>query len=181
MRDEAMNGLVRGRHIRTTIPAKTGGTRAADLLNRCFNSPGPNHGWVTDFTYVPTCSGFVYVAFAIDLYSRAIVGWSASTCKDVSFVEQALFMALWRRDDTDRPVLAGMIHHWAQAASTPRSGSPKPLPCMDFRLRSGRSVTLTTMPARSRRSGSTRTRLSRRGRRCGPARSAPSATSRPSR
>ena len=60
---------------------------------------------------MPTWSGFVYVAFAIDLYPRAIVGWSASTCKDVSFVEQALFMALWRRDHTDRPVLPGMIHH----------------------------------------------------------------------
>ena len=69
MRDEGMNGLVRGRHTRTTIPAKTGGIRATDLLNWCFSSPRPNHGWVTDFTYVPTWSGFVYVAFTIDLYS----------------------------------------------------------------------------------------------------------------
>jgi len=111
MRDEGMNGLVRGRHTRTTITAKTGAIRATDLLNRCFSSPRPNHAWVTDFTYVPTWSGFVYVAFAIDLYSRAIVGWSASTCKDVTFVEQCLHMALWRRDHTDRPVLPGMIHH----------------------------------------------------------------------
>jgi len=66
---------------------------------------------VTDFTYVPTWSGFVYVAFAIDLYSRAMVGWSASTCKDVTFVEACLNMALWRRDHTSRPVLPGMIHH----------------------------------------------------------------------
>lgn len=111
MRDEDMNGLVRGRAIRTTIPAKTGGNRAGDLLNRCFSSPRPNHAWVTDFTYVATWSGFVYVAFAIDLYSRAIVGWSASTCKDVAFVEACLNMALWRRDHAGRPVLPGMIHH----------------------------------------------------------------------
>jgi len=66
---------------------------------------------VTDFTYVPTWSGFAYVAFAIDLYSRAIVGWSAATTKDVAFVESCLSMALWRRDHTGRPVPAGMIHH----------------------------------------------------------------------
>ena len=111
MRDEDMNGLVRGRPARTTIPAKTGGTRAGDLLNRCFSSPRPNHAWVTDFTYVATWSGFVYVAFVIDLYSRAIVGWSASTCKAVTFVEACLNMALWRREHTGRPVLSGMIHH----------------------------------------------------------------------
>jgi transposase InsO family protein len=49
---------------------------------------------VTDFTYVRTCTGFVSVAFAIDLYSRAIVGWHASTVKDPPFVEACLTMAL---------------------------------------------------------------------------------------
>jgi putative transposase len=62
-------------------------------------------------TYVATWAGFVYVAFAIDLFSGAIVGWSASTTKDVSFVEDCLTMALWRRDHTGRPVPEGMIHH----------------------------------------------------------------------
>lgn len=111
MRAEGMNGLVRGRTTRTTIPARTAGVRAPDLLKRHFGAPRPNHAWVTDFTYVPTWSGFVYIAFAIDLYSRAIVGWSASTRKDVSFVEVCLAMALWRRDNAGRPVPAGMIHH----------------------------------------------------------------------
>jgi putative transposase len=110
MRGEGMSGLVRGRPIRTTIPAKDG-VRAGDLLNRQFRTSAPNLAWVTDFTYVSTWAGFVYVAFAIDLFSRAIVGWSASTCKDVAFVEQCLNMALWRRDQTGRPVLPGMIHH----------------------------------------------------------------------
>jgi len=111
MREEGMNGLVRGRTARTTVPAKTGGVRAGDLLNRVFTAPRPNHAWVTDFTYVRTWCGFAYVAFAIDLFSRAIVGWSASTTKDVAFVEQCLAMALWRRDHTGRPVPPGMIHH----------------------------------------------------------------------
>ncbi|GAB3125159.1 hypothetical protein GCM10027056_20090 [Glaciibacter psychrotolerans] len=53
MRQEGMNGLVRGRRTRTTIPGKDG-LRAVDLLNRDFSSPRPNHAWVTDFTYVPT-------------------------------------------------------------------------------------------------------------------------------
>lgn len=111
MRELGMNGLVRGRTVRTTVPAGTGARRASDLLNRCFSAPRPNHAWVTDFTYVTTWAGFVYVALAIDLFSRAIVGWAASTVKDVAFVEQCLTMALWRRDHTGRPVTAGMIHH----------------------------------------------------------------------
>jgi transposase InsO family protein len=110
MRDEGMNGLVRGRKTVTTIPGKNG-KRAGDLLNRQFTAPAPNHTWVTDFTYVPTWAGFVYVAFAIDLFSRAIVGWQASTVKDTAFVEACLRMALWRRDQTGRPVEPGMIHH----------------------------------------------------------------------
>jgi transposase InsO family protein len=111
MRDEGMNGLVRGRRTRTTIAAKDGGVRAPDLLDRHFRTSAPNLAWVTDFTYVPTWTGFVYVAFAIDLFSRAIVGWSVSTVKDVAFVEACLKMALWRRDHTGRPVPPGMIHH----------------------------------------------------------------------
>jgi len=110
MREEGMRGLVRGRKVRTTIAGKDG-VRAGDLLNRDFATTAPNRAWVTDFTYVPTWSGFAYVAFAIDLYPRAIVGWSAATTKDVAFVESCLSMALWRRDHTGRPVPAGMIHH----------------------------------------------------------------------
>jgi transposase InsO family protein len=110
MRQEGMRGLVRGRKTRTTITAKDG-KRARDLLNRQFRTGAPNRAWVTDFTYCPAWSGFTYVAFAIDLYSRAIVGWSASITKDVAFIESCLAMALWRRDHTGRPVSAGMIHH----------------------------------------------------------------------
>jgi len=110
MRAEGMNGLVRGRKTVTTIPAKDG-KRAGDLLNRQFTAPRPNHSWVTDFTYVATWAGFVYVAFAIDLFSRAIVGWQVSTVKDTAFVEACLRMALWRRDHTGHPIMPGMIHH----------------------------------------------------------------------
>jgi transposase InsO family protein len=111
MRGEGMRGLVRGRGVRTTIPAKADARRAGDLLERRFSAEAPNRAWVTDFTFVATWAGFVYVAFAVDLFSRAIVGWSAATVKDVAFVESCLRMALWRRDHTGRPVHSGLIHH----------------------------------------------------------------------
>lgn len=108
MREEGMNGLVRGRKTRTTVPGKDG-RRAGDLLSRDFTAPAPNRICVTDFTHVPVYSGFVYVALVIGLYSRAVVGWETSTIKDTAFVEHCLRMALWRREQTGRPVLAGLI------------------------------------------------------------------------
>jgi putative transposase len=111
MRDLGMRGCVRGRGVRTTAPGGKDARRAGDLLNRRFTAEAPNRAWVTDFTYVATWAGFVYVAFAVDLYSRAIVGWSAATTKDVAFVESCLRMALWRRDHTGRPIHSGLIHH----------------------------------------------------------------------
>jgi transposase InsO family protein len=113
MREEGMRGVIRGAQTRTTIGAKAGTekVRAADLLKRNFHTSAPNRAWVTDFTYVATWAGFVYVAFAIDLFSRAIVGWSIATVKDVAFVEACLKMALWRRDHHDQPIPAGMVHH----------------------------------------------------------------------
>jgi transposase InsO family protein len=82
MRQEGMRGLVRGREARTTIPAREG--RARDLLSRQFRTTAPNRACVTDFTYVPTWSGLTYVALVTDLYPWVIVGWSASTAKDVA-------------------------------------------------------------------------------------------------
>ncbi len=96
MRQLGMQGIVRGRPVRTTIPSKDG-KRAGDLLNRNFHTYAPNKVWVTDFTYVRTWAGFVYVALVTDLYARRIVGWSASTTKDTTFVEEALHMGIWTR------------------------------------------------------------------------------------
>ncbi|MGI8722944.1 MAG: IS3 family transposase [Geodermatophilaceae bacterium] len=113
MREETMCGVIRGARTKTTIGAKPGTekVRAADLLKRNFRTGAPNRAWVTDFTYVATWAGFVYVAFAIDLFSRSIVGWSIATVKDVAFVEACLKMALWRRDHHGQPIPAGMVHH----------------------------------------------------------------------
>lgn len=110
MRDEGLSGVVRGRKHRTTIPGKDA-RRAPDLLDRDFTAAAPNCKWVTDFTYCRTWSGFVYVAFVVDCFSRAIVGWHAASVKDTSMVTTALKMALWRRDHTQRSVGDGLIHH----------------------------------------------------------------------
>jgi putative transposase len=106
MRDEAMNGLVRGRKPKAGAAAKDS-QRAPDLLNRDFTAARPNVVWVTDFTYVRTWAGFAYVAFAIDVFSRAIVGWHGSTIKDTDMVLTTLKMALWRRDQAGTPVPEG--------------------------------------------------------------------------
>jgi putative transposase len=110
MRELSIQGVRRGRKVRTTIPGRDG-QRAGDLLNRDFTAPAPSRRWVADFTYVATWSGIVYVAFVVDIYSRAIVGWSAAAHKRAKLVLDALQMALWRRDRSGHPAGPGLIHH----------------------------------------------------------------------
>ncbi|PNG17797.1 hypothetical protein C1J00_34580 [Streptomyces cahuitamycinicus] len=88
---------------------------------RDFTASRPNERWVADFTYVATWPGIVYVAFVVDVFSRAVVGWSAATSKraklvrDVLDVLDALDMALWRRDraGVGTPAGPGLVHHSA--------------------------------------------------------------------
>lgn len=110
MRDLGLQGVRRGRKVRTTIPGKDG-QRAGDLLNRDFTAAAPNRRWVADFTYVAAWSGIVYVAFVVDIYSRAIVGWAAATHKRAKLVLDALDMALWRRGRAGTPAGPGLIVH----------------------------------------------------------------------
>jgi len=110
MRELGLAGVRRGRKVRTTVRDE-GHERAADLLNRDFTASRPNQRWVADFTYVAAWSGIVYVAFVVDVYSRAIVGWSAATHKRTKLVLDALDMALWRRDRAGQPAGPGLIHH----------------------------------------------------------------------
>ena len=110
MRQEGLAGLVRGRGVRTTIQDKHA-DRAPDLLDRDFTAVRPNRRWVADFTYVRTWGGFVYVAFVIDCYSRAIVGWHAASTKQTPLVTSALRMGLWRRDRAGQTVEDGLVHH----------------------------------------------------------------------
>jgi putative transposase len=110
MRELGIAGVRRGRKVRTTV-ADERHARAADLLQRDFTAPAPNRRWVADFTHVAAWAAIVYVAFVVDVYSRAIVGWSAATTKRTKLVLDALQMALWRRDRAGHAVPKGLIHH----------------------------------------------------------------------
>ena len=109
-------GIRRGRQVRTTIPGKDG-TRAGDLLNRDFTAPRPDHTWVTDFTYVRTWAGWVYVAFILDVFSQRIVAWHAQTSKHVDLVMIPLRMALWERDRQGHRVGPDQLIHHSDAGS----------------------------------------------------------------
>ena len=107
MKTMGLQGAIRGRRVRTTISDKAAPC-PLDRVNRQFNAPQPNMLWVSDFTYVATWAGFVYVAFVIDAYARRIVGWRVSRSAHAGFVLDALEQALHDR----RPVSgAGLVHH----------------------------------------------------------------------
>ncbi len=107
MRDLDLQGVVRGKPVRTTVSDKTAPC-ALDRVNRQFHAPAPNMLWVSDFTYVATWAGFVYVAFVIDVYARYIVGWRVSRAAHAGFVLDALEQAIHERQPVHR---GGLIHH----------------------------------------------------------------------
>lgn len=107
MKTMGLQGVIRGRRVRTTISDKAAPC-PLDRVNRQFKAPRPNVLWVSDFTYVATWAGFVYVAFVIDAYARRIVGWRVSRSAHAGFVLDALEQALHDR----RPVSgSGLVHH----------------------------------------------------------------------
>ena len=107
MKKLALQGVVRGRRVRTTV-ADTAAPSPLDHVNRQFKAPRPNVLWVSDFTYVATWVGFVYVAFVIDAYARRIVGWRVSRSAHAGFALDALEQAI----DDRRPVSGGgIVHH----------------------------------------------------------------------
>jgi len=105
MRQMGLVGAVRGRKSRTTIP-DAAAYRPPDLVQRNFTAERPNQVWVADLTYVATWSGFVYVAFITDVFSRKIVGWRVSNSLRSDLALDALEQALHARDD-----LGGLVHH----------------------------------------------------------------------
>jgi putative transposase len=109
MRQLGLRGAVRGKPKRTTTPDVTA-PRPADLVDRDFTAPAPNRLWVADLTYVRTWSGFVYVAFITDVYSRMIVGWQASTSLRTDLALDALEQAIWTRQRAGHD-LDGLVHH----------------------------------------------------------------------
>jgi putative transposase len=106
MRQQGLAGVRRGKIVRTTY-ADVAAPCPRDHVNRQFVAERPNQIWVSDFTYVSTWQGFVYVAFVIDVYSRFIVGWRVSRSMRTEFVLDALEQALYAR----QPDRNSLIHH----------------------------------------------------------------------
>jgi putative transposase len=107
MRAMGLQGIIRGKPVRTTVSDKAAPC-PLDRVNRQFHAPAPNRLWVSDFTYVSTWSGMVYVAFVIDVYARFIVGWRVSRTAHAGFVLDALEQAIHDRKPVSK---GGLVHH----------------------------------------------------------------------
>ena len=107
MRELNLQGAVRGRRLRTTIPDGAA-DRPQDLVERNFTATSPNQLWLADLTYVATWRGFVYVAFVIDAFARRIVGWRVTQTLRTDLVLDALEQALYDRPLSSAPDL---VHH----------------------------------------------------------------------
>ncbi len=108
MRTAGLNGVIRGRKPRTTIPSRTPDDRP-DLVERRFVADRPNRLWVADITYVRTTAGFCYTAFVTDVFSRKIVGWATrTTMRTEDLPLEALEHALVSAKDQ---ALDGLVHH----------------------------------------------------------------------
>ena len=142
MRKMGLQGVVRGKACRTTIPDGQA-PRPADLVDRDFSAAQPNRLWVADLTYVATWSGFVYVAFIIDAFNRFIVGWQASRSLRTDLALDALEMAIWQR----RSDLEGLVHHSDRGDSTCRFATPSAWPKRAPSPRSAPVATATTTPS----------------------------------
>jgi putative transposase len=106
MRAMGLRGATRGRAFTITTVPEGGSARPADLVQRTFTTTRPNALWVADLTYVATWTGFVYVAFVIDVFARRIVGWRVSASLRTDLALDALEQALHARPDRD-----GLVHH----------------------------------------------------------------------
>jgi transposase InsO family protein len=107
MRRRGLRGVVRGKVVRTTI-SDAKAPCPLDRVNRQFKAQRPNQLWVSDFTYVSTWQGWLYVAFVVDVFARRIVGWRVSSSMHTDFVLDALEQALMaRQPERDN----SLIHH----------------------------------------------------------------------
>jgi len=107
MKRLGLQGIRRGKVVRTTVP-DTSAPCPLDRVNRQFKAERPNQLWVSDFTYVSTWQGWLYVAFVIDVYARRIVGWRVSSAMHTDFVLDALEQALYDRQPQNSDAL---VHH----------------------------------------------------------------------
>jgi transposase InsO family protein len=113
MRIAGVQGVRRGDHRTVTTTRGQGAPRHPDLVKRGWNKPTkPDMWWVADFTYVWTLTGFVYVSFITDVYSRRILGWRVMSTKETELVASAVEQSLaTRRRYNSRFTTTGLVHH----------------------------------------------------------------------
>ncbi|MGP3951473.1 IS3 family transposase [Streptomyces sp. 7N604] len=107
MRELSLEGVIRGQRRRTTVPEPSA-PHPPDLVDRDFTASRPDQLWVADMTYFRTWSGWAYVAFVLDVFSRTIVGWQVANHMRTELPLDALEVALWRRRIKKD---SGLIHH----------------------------------------------------------------------
>jgi putative transposase len=107
MKRMGLQGVRRGKVVRTTV-SDNKAPCPQDKVNRQFKADRPNQLWVSDFTYVSTWQGWLYVSFVIDVFARRIVGWRVSSSMRTDFVLDALEQALYDRQPQRNNSL---IHH----------------------------------------------------------------------
>ena len=113
MRRLGLQGVRRGKVVRTDGRAPC----PLDRVNRVFRADRPNQLWVSDFTYVSTWQGWLYVAFVIGVYARRIVGWRVSSSMRTDFVLDALEQALYARQPERDGSLVGHADRGSQYVS----------------------------------------------------------------
>ena len=141
MRDLGIQGCRRGRLGVRTTQGDEALKRPADLVERRFRAPAPNRLWVADLTYVKTHSGWVYVAFIVDVFSRMVAGWQASRSLRADLAIDALEMAIHNRGRTDS--LDGLVHHSDRGGQTCRCATPSVSPPTTSSPRSAARATAT--------------------------------------
>ena len=150
MKGLGLQGVRRGKAVRTTIPAAS---RPLDRVNRQFKADRPNQLWVSDFTYVSTWQGWLYVTFVIDVFARRIVGWRVSSSMRTDFVLDALEQALYDRQPAHSDAL---IHHSDKGSQYVSILYTERLAQAGIEPSVGSRGTATTMPWRRQSTGCTR-------------------------
>ena len=152
MRRLGLQGVRRGKVVRTTI-SDGRAPCPLDRVNRVFRADRPNQLWVSDFTYVSTWQGWLYVAFVIDVYARRIVGWRVSSSMRTDFVLDALEQALYaRQPERDGSLVATPTGGRNTSASATPSDWPRPVSSPRWAAK----VTATTTRWPRRSTGCTR-------------------------
>jgi transposase InsO family protein len=154
MRRMGLQGSRRGRTWVITTIGDERLERPADLVDREFAAPAPNRLWVADITSVKTHSGWVYVAFVIDVFSRMVVGWQASKSLRSDLALDALEMAIWNRQRQSIDV-SGLVHHSDRGVQACRFATPTGSPPTTSSRRSDPKATRSTTPSPRASTGST--------------------------